>query len=405
VSRPQRLSHGTTNQRVFELVAGDDLPARRVLDVDGRLPYPDASFDVACSIEVIEHLEDQFAFARELYRVLKPGGRAIVTTPNVLNLNSRVRMLHSGMAVLFDPLPLASADPVHTSGHIHPIGFYYLGYVFHRAGFRQLRVPPRPDQEVGRGMADSARALHIPRARPCRPAAAAAPPGRVRGKPRVAPAAEQHGHADLAERGAGGGEVMLGLYLFAAILGTGLLLFGLVAGGDGDAHTGAGDAGVHHDHPLIADAEHPGGGEWLLGLFRPRNLMFGFSGFGLTGTLLTLVGSGAAATLLAAVGMGAGFFVVSHAVFTFLRRSESAVEALSDTQLMGERARVTLPLEPGRLGRVACLVAGREVHLTARLGPQAPGAVPGGAEVIVVRVENGVAEVLLPEQYDRLLSA
>ena len=44
---------------------------------DGRLPYADASIDIACSLEVVEHVEDQFAFARELYRILKPGGLEI----------------------------------------------------------------------------------------------------------------------------------------------------------------------------------------------------------------------------------------------------------------------------------------------------------------------------------------
>ncbi|MGZ3333515.1 MAG: class I SAM-dependent methyltransferase, partial [Gemmatimonadaceae bacterium] len=88
---------------------------------DGRLPYDDESIDIACSLEVIEHVEDQFAFTRELHRILRPGGLAIISTPNVLNLNSRWRNLHSGFATLFDPLLLSSADPVHTSGHIHPV--------------------------------------------------------------------------------------------------------------------------------------------------------------------------------------------------------------------------------------------------------------------------------------------
>src|ERR1700730_4227094 len=38
---------------------------------DGRLPYADASIDIACSLEVVEHVEDQVAFARELHRILK----------------------------------------------------------------------------------------------------------------------------------------------------------------------------------------------------------------------------------------------------------------------------------------------------------------------------------------------
>jgi len=107
---------------------------------DGRLPYDDASIDIACSLEVIEHVEDQFAFARELFRVLRPGGTAIISTPNILNINSRWRNLHSGFAVLFDPLLLSSADPVHTSGHINPVSYYYLAYQLTRAGFASTSV-------------------------------------------------------------------------------------------------------------------------------------------------------------------------------------------------------------------------------------------------------------------------
>ena len=107
---------------------------------DGRLPYDDASIDVACSLEVVEHVEDQFAFARELHRILRPGGLAIISTPNILNINSRWRYLHSGFAVLFDPLLLSSADPVHTSGHIDPVSYYYLAYQLRRAGFASASV-------------------------------------------------------------------------------------------------------------------------------------------------------------------------------------------------------------------------------------------------------------------------
>ena len=69
-----------------------------------------------------------------------PGGRALVTTPNLLNINSRIRYLHSGFWLLFDPLPLRSHNPVHTAGHIGPITFYYLAYLFYRAGFATVNV-------------------------------------------------------------------------------------------------------------------------------------------------------------------------------------------------------------------------------------------------------------------------
>jgi hypothetical protein len=80
------------------------------------------------------------SLARELFRVLKPGGTAFVSTPNVLNVNSRWRYLHSGFTVLFDPLLLSSADPVHTSGHINPVSYYYLAYQLRRAGFTSTSV-------------------------------------------------------------------------------------------------------------------------------------------------------------------------------------------------------------------------------------------------------------------------
>lgn len=186
---------------------------------------------------------------------------------------------------------------------------------------------------------------------------------------------------------------MLGLYLFAAIVGAGLLVFSLFGAGD--------DAG--HDHPVLADADHPGFGELVLAFLKPRNFIFGAAGFGLTGTVLTLLGAGPLFTPLAAAGMGAAFFLVSHGVFTLLHRTETAADPVSDAQLMGERGRTTLPLEPGHPGRVVCVLAGRELYLTARLAPEATGRIPAGAEVVVVRVTNGVAEVATPEQYDRQL--
>lgn len=110
------------------------------LAADGRLPYPDATFDVVCSLEVLEHVEDQFAYSREVMRVLKPGGAAIISTPNVLNLNSRWRYLHSGFFTLFNPLPLSHVDVVHTSGHIHPVSYYYIVVAFLRAGAATVSV-------------------------------------------------------------------------------------------------------------------------------------------------------------------------------------------------------------------------------------------------------------------------
>jgi SAM-dependent methyltransferase len=109
---------------------------------NGRLPYDNNRFDAVVSIEVIEHVEDQFAFLRELARITRPGGIVIVTTPNTLNVNSRLRTLTSGFPLLFDPLPLDVHDPRRLGGHIHPISPYYLAYTALRVGLQRPTFHP-----------------------------------------------------------------------------------------------------------------------------------------------------------------------------------------------------------------------------------------------------------------------
>ncbi len=49
---------------------------------EGAFPYEDGQFDCVVSIDVLEHLADDRPFLRELARVLRPGGTALVTVPN-----------------------------------------------------------------------------------------------------------------------------------------------------------------------------------------------------------------------------------------------------------------------------------------------------------------------------------
>jgi SAM-dependent methyltransferase len=46
------------------------------------LPFPNASFDVALSFDVLEHIPDTDAHLAEVWRVLTPGGRYLLQTPN-----------------------------------------------------------------------------------------------------------------------------------------------------------------------------------------------------------------------------------------------------------------------------------------------------------------------------------
>jgi SAM-dependent methyltransferase len=145
---------GYLAQRVHDLIVAKGYPAAveacdlfpdnfrangiecHAIDLHGGLSLPDQSVDLAYSVEVLEHLEDQFRFFREVHRVLRSGGRFVLTTPNVLSLTSRVRTLLAGFPELFGPLPLRGYDPQHVGGHIHPVSFYFIAYMAEKAGFR-----------------------------------------------------------------------------------------------------------------------------------------------------------------------------------------------------------------------------------------------------------------------------
>ena len=54
-----------------------------ILNAAGEnLPYPDNRFDLILSHEVLEHVADDRLAVREMLRVLKPGGRAVIFVPN-----------------------------------------------------------------------------------------------------------------------------------------------------------------------------------------------------------------------------------------------------------------------------------------------------------------------------------
>jgi len=53
------------------------------------LDFPDNTFDFVFSFQVIEHIEDDKEYLKEISRVLKPGGKFICTTPNIKTTLSR----------------------------------------------------------------------------------------------------------------------------------------------------------------------------------------------------------------------------------------------------------------------------------------------------------------------------
>ena len=70
-------------------------------DLNEPLPVRDGVFDAIISTEVIEHLENPRAVFREFHRLLRPGGRLLLTTPNQESIRSLAALILRGHFVAF----------------------------------------------------------------------------------------------------------------------------------------------------------------------------------------------------------------------------------------------------------------------------------------------------------------
>ncbi len=55
--------------------------ARVALSKVSSLPFSDATFDLVCALDIIEHVDDDDSALSELVRVLRPGGLLLISTP------------------------------------------------------------------------------------------------------------------------------------------------------------------------------------------------------------------------------------------------------------------------------------------------------------------------------------
>ena len=98
----------------------------KICDVTKQLPFDNASFDYVVLAEVIEHLRNPYQVMQELSRILRTGGKIILSTPNILNLKSRIRFLGEGCWEFFrEPTLENSTNPNAVIFNLHLIPWRY----------------------------------------------------------------------------------------------------------------------------------------------------------------------------------------------------------------------------------------------------------------------------------------
>lgn len=93
------------------------------LDLETQpLPWPDASMDIVVANQVLEHLKNVWLPMGEMHRVLRPGGHAILSVPNLASLHNRVLL-----ALGLQPTSIATFGP-HVRGFTRREFEHFVGF-------------------------------------------------------------------------------------------------------------------------------------------------------------------------------------------------------------------------------------------------------------------------------------
>jgi methionine biosynthesis protein MetW len=130
----QRIGLDVSRTRLNTLADGNtDGWEFREADLNSLFPLADASADAVIANQVIEHILDPVKFSREIHRILRPGGRCVVTTPNIRYLKNIAHLVLSG----YGPRTAGgnTLDGVWDDGHIHYFTHRDLRELFDQTGF------------------------------------------------------------------------------------------------------------------------------------------------------------------------------------------------------------------------------------------------------------------------------
>jgi 2-polyprenyl-3-methyl-5-hydroxy-6-metoxy-1,4-benzoquinol methylase len=125
---------------------------------DVHWPLESNSFDFITAIEVVEHIGNRSNFLRNINRCLSIDGSALLTTPNVHNLASRMRFVLTNSLRQYDE----KADPT----HFQPVFLHPFQLLLRREGFRMEYLTTYPpngtllwSRPISRYLLKSVRAL------------------------------------------------------------------------------------------------------------------------------------------------------------------------------------------------------------------------------------------------------
>lgn len=121
-------------------------------DLNGEWTYDDNYFDAVHSSQVIEHIHNTRLFLSEIYRVLVPGGKAILTSENLCSLLNL-----SAVAIGYTPFSLINVCGWYLG---NPFGLHVGRTMEEHAG---RAMPPVTDPAFS-GVAGHIRVLSVPQA-------------------------------------------------------------------------------------------------------------------------------------------------------------------------------------------------------------------------------------------------
>jgi 2-polyprenyl-3-methyl-5-hydroxy-6-metoxy-1,4-benzoquinol methylase len=101
-------------------------------DLNAPLPLPEASFDLIVAIEIVEHLENPRATAREWRRLLRPGGTLVMSTPNIESIRSLLSFFMRGEHAAFT----SRSYPA----HVTPLARIDVERILAEAGFSSVQI-------------------------------------------------------------------------------------------------------------------------------------------------------------------------------------------------------------------------------------------------------------------------